>query len=647
MTAVIAAKPLQAAVVATPAPPPSKDTWALDSSLPRLPVPSIRETLQRLKASCAAVGAPPAELAEFDRLADTAETELAAAQEVLNKRYHSQTNYIGPWWDEFAYLRQRESIVLTSNVFAVRDSDFGPSGQPRPPIRDKFRRAAMLMCESLLFRTLLASGSLPREAQGKSKMCMSQFKRYYCVRQPRAVVDGVCITPARDVRNFHVMYRGAHFIIKAVADDGKASLNYSELLECVKHGVTRLVFPAADECIGLMTTANRDAWANVWKELCTTSLENADNLKLISTAISTICVDDKPVLSLKQGINRAAHGQAHNRWYDRSSLRIVAGNGVVVENGEHSPMDAIVSASTPIDTMIIRGKRATDAGDIDEPARPGFSAAAYVRVLNWEVTPAVKAAIRQAKKEHMDAVRLADIDTYAFDSYGRNLLREYRLNADAFVQQAMQLAFFRDRRKLVPVYESGSTRMFQEGRTEVIRALTTAQRAFILAMDNPEMPVAEKMKLLHAALARHAEVSAEAVSGRGIDRHLMTLKLAQTVVLRRPLPAIFGLKCVIESGQYLLLTSQMIGRLFVGGFAHPYADGYGCCYYLRPNAICMIVSGCTKEGHTSVERFKKQLTAAFHQLIELAKPVQQEDQVAVPEASSTTLSSVKKPQSKL
>ena len=54
-------------------------------------------------------------------------------------------------------------------------------------------------------------------------------------------------------------------------------------------------------------------------------------------------------------------------------------------------------------------------------------------------------------------------------------------SADAFVQLALQLAYFRIHRCSTPVYETALTRSFQHGRTETIRSFTTESYAFLRA----------------------------------------------------------------------------------------------------------------------------------------------------------------------
>lgn len=64
-----------------------------------------------------------------------------------------------------------------------------------------------------------------------------------------------------------------------------------------------------------------------------------------------------------------------------------------------------------------------------------------------------------------------------------------RLSPDAYIQMAMQLAWYRMRGCFTATYETSLTRLFKNGRTETIRTLTADSRAFVLAMVDPESTV--------------------------------------------------------------------------------------------------------------------------------------------------------------
>ena len=592
-------------------------TFQYDDELPDLPLPTLRATLGGLRRAVLALKPTQSQIEDFDKCAAEAEPQLKRAQDALQERERTLPNsYLGGWWDEYAYLRNRYPNVLNTNVFCVRDSDFDALGEPNPLSHDPVVRTALTARESLEFRRLVVKEQLPPEKfMGRHPMCMRQYRRYWTVRKPGLECDTIEGVEPRKARSIHIMHRGAMFFIDAIDAHDGSELNVAELIAVLRLGLSKLRPPPLNECVGSLTALPRTEWAKAWQHLEKLSGENKATLEGICHAVTTIALDDTPVTTLHEGINRAAHEHSHNRWFDRSSLRIVSSNGVVMEHGDHTAMDAIVMASTPVDYMAGNTKAFVQGGGLQKSqCREGFQAEKYLRMVRWELDDHIRKTIEGAQSQHAANCRHIEVDTYTYAGFGRDSLRHANTNADAFVQQALQLAFYRDRRKVTPVYETASTRLFKFGRTDTIRSLTVEQRQFVEAFDDPKVPKETKRKLFNRAMKAHAQLSMHASTGKGIDRHLMALRIAQQTLLQEPLPAIFSLPIVAQASNYQLLTSQMVGRHFVGGFCHVLPDGYGCCYYLRRNAICIVVAGCNVEGLTSVDRFQLNLTRTFHDL---------------------------------
>ena len=69
-----------------------------------------------------------------------------------------------------------------------------------------------------------------------------------------------------------------------------------------------------------------------------------------------------------------------------------------------------------------------------------------------------------------------------------------------WLQMAMQLAYFRLHRKTVLTYESATTRLYYEGRTETIRPVSEDSVAFVKSFDDPSVPRDEVKKILSRAI---------------------------------------------------------------------------------------------------------------------------------------------------
>lgn len=69
-----------------------------------------------------------------------------------------------------------------------------------------------------------------------------------------------------------------------------------------------------------------------------------------------------------------------------------------------------------------------------------------------------------------------------FQHYGHAFLKRYKLSPDFFVQQAIQLAYYKTFKFIPAVYETAHTRLFYHGRTETVRSLTNESLAFCKTM---------------------------------------------------------------------------------------------------------------------------------------------------------------------
>lgn len=63
--------------------------------------------------------------------------------------------------------------------------------------------------------------------------------------------------------------------------------------------------------------------------------------------------------------------------------------------------------------------------------------------------------------------------------FAKPAIKSHGVAPDAFFQLALQLAYAREHGQLPVVYESASTRLFRDARTETIRSVTSASTAFL------------------------------------------------------------------------------------------------------------------------------------------------------------------------
>ena len=110
-----------------------------------------------------------------------------------------------------------------------------------------------------------------------------------------------------------------------------------------------------------------------------------------------------------------------------------------------------------------------------------------------------------------------------------------------------------------------------------IRSILYAISSFLdIGAKNLTIQQTHRFRLLHQAISSHCLRTREAMTGQGIDRHLLGLRL-----LLRPLngesSALFEDELFERSSRWKLSTSGLsAGLLFKGtGFGAVYEDGYG------------------------------------------------------------------------
>lgn len=93
---------------------------------------------------------------------------------------------------------------------------------------------------------------------------------------------------------------------------------------------------------------------------------------------------------------------------------------------------------------------------------------------------------------------LNDVDLHilAFSDFGKGVIKKCRVSPDAFIQMALQLAYFRDIGKHHLTYEASMTRLFREGRTETVRSCSIESSDWVKAMVNPNSTVRIQLREL-------------------------------------------------------------------------------------------------------------------------------------------------------
>ena len=343
--------------------------------------------------------------------------------------------------------------------------------------------------------------------------------------------------------------------------------------------------------VGILSTGQRDQVAKDRVTLFEAHVSNKAHMAKIETSMFVLCLDST-LPSTSEEFSRACwHGDGASRWFDKCFQLIVFENGRAGMNGEHSKMDAtptsrlcryLIDEAQARPLPDFRGLNAEDlyecASVLDKP-----------EFLNFATSAAVDKAVANAYEYFNATVDAHEMIPTEFKSYGKGLIKTFKMSPDAYVQMALQLAYYRKHKELVATYESAATRKYRHGRTETARSCSIESKAFCDIMDDPEASVKAKATACRAAVARHAKYTAWAVDGQAVDRHLLGLRLIRSP--EEQVPALFADPVFARTCRWRLSTSQISDDCFIAyGWGEVVPDGYGCAYMVKETELYFCIT---------------------------------------------------------
>ncbi|KAG5831158.1 hypothetical protein ANANG_G00300850 [Anguilla anguilla] len=471
-------------------------------------------------------------------------------------------------------------------------------------------------------------GVLPVEsAQGqlaRTPMCMAQYYRLFTsCRLPGRRKDTLVTwqgraTPERE--HVIVACKNQFFVLNVVIDFchvSEADL-VTQLEKIVKMAEREEERQAP---IGLLTSDRRTQWAEARDALLKDST-NRDSLDMMERCLCLVCLDDPSGVELSD-TNRALqmlHGggcckNGGNRWYDKALQFIVGADGACGVVCEHSPFEGIVlvQCTEYLLRYIAESPKPSSCTRARHPPTP--------RRLHWTCSPESQGLLASSADSLHRLVSNLDMNVHKFKVYGKEFIKKQGMSPDAFIQVALQLAFYRCHARLGPTYESASLRRFRDGRVDNIRSATAEALAFAKSMreDQPAVPDAEKMKRLWDAIKAQTEYTLRAITGMAIDNHLLGLcGMAQE--LRMEKPEIFTDETYLISHQFTLSTSQVptTAEMFCC-YGPVIANGYGACYNPQSHHMTFCVSSFRACQDTSSAAFVRALEDSLVKMRDLCE----------------------------
>ncbi|CAF96708.1 unnamed protein product, partial [Tetraodon nigroviridis] len=476
---------------------------------------------------------------------------------------------------------------------------------PVPPLQQTCERfAAKLIAGVLDFKTMIDNETLPVEYLGGKPLCMNQYYEVLSsCRIPGLKRDSIVnhAKSSRPPKHITVIHNSQFFVLGVYNSDG-TPLTTDQLCAQLER-ICKASEQAAEEPVGILTTQHRDSWGKVYTKLISDE-RNKESVSAIQMSIFTLCLDGAmPKVADEMHHSCAAIQMLHgggsqwnscNRWFDKTLQFIVGEDGTCGANYEHAPAEG-----PPIVALIDHVVEYTRK---PEPTQSLTVSLPVPQKLQFNITAEIRSDIEEAKKNMDMLAQDVDMKVVVFAHFGKSLPKSHNMSPDAFIQMALQLAYYRMYHHCCATYESASLRVFRLGRTDTIRSASNASAAFVKAFDDPHKQNTEKVDFLVKAVNAHRSYTNMAIRGQAIDRHLLGLKMI-ALEGKVPLPAIFTDAAHSKALHYRLSTSQVPSKTdCVMCFGAVVADGYGVCYNPMDDHINFAVSsynacGKTKSAH--------------------------------------------------
>ncbi|KAJ3416690.1 hypothetical protein HDV05_000520 [Chytridiales sp. JEL 0842] len=576
--------------------PPVK-TFGNQHKIPRLPISSLKHTAEKYLETCRPLlsstefKTTEAAVQEFVKPGGFGEVLQARLKEADKKAPYSWLEDI---WLKKAYLEWREPSLINVNWWGqlVDHPDQPKELLKTPPAKGvltefQIKRAAGIISNLITFKQMLDKEELPAEHIRSQPVCMNQYKNQFGVtRLPGETCD--TISQAWPVISTHiiVLVRDQIYKVEVIRPDG--SRLPLKMIENMLHGVDRdSKTSMCQPAVGVLTGGHRDTWFKAYERLKKISPTNLETFETIRTSLFAVCLDDHSVSSdLDSFHHQIFHNlDAHNRWFDKAIQIVVASSGKAGINGEHTPADAVVPGR--IMEFVTYNEPAVEPKNV-----ASSPAVAAPQKLHWVIDDEVKKLMNEAQTT---AQALID-DT------------QMKASPDAYIQLAIQVAWRRLYTEPTAIYESASTRGFLHGRTETGRSLTTETWNFAKSFDDPKLSVDEKKALFHAAAKSQSNYLKEAAQGKGVDRHLLGLRVQIQTPEEAKKATLFQDPAYIKSMYFKLSTSNIgTGERLWGGFGPVVPEGYGINYAIGSDNFKFSISSKRSCKDTDSYKFRDSL----------------------------------------
>eukprot|EP00123_Amoebidium_parasiticum_P017009 comp23677_c0_seq4/m.40537 comp23677_c0_seq4/g.40537 ORF comp23677_c0_seq4/g.40537 comp23677_c0_seq4/m.40537 type:complete len:784 (-) comp23677_c0_seq4:394-2745(-) len=597
--------------------------YSNQSSLPRMPVPSLKHTVEHYLESIKPVFSEE-EMAVAKRLGEQfLKNEGPRLNRYLTFKSWVASNYVTDWWERYVYLFPRAPILINSNYYVSDVVNIIPTHHP-------CSRAAGLISAILRFKQSVDRETLePLVIRDTVPLCMEQYRRMFSTtRIPKKGGDQILHLDRNESRHIVVFVKGSYFVLELYSDLGKPlhAFEIEGQLERIAEEASTKEPSATEQQVAALTGLDRDKWAEA-REVFFSHGVNRQSLELIEKAMFVLVLDSEAPDTLTEHGKLSLHGKGFDRWFDKSFNLIVYANGKAGLNCEHAWADAPVIGHMWETTMFVENVE----GSYDSKGRCVVPLGAKRRALSqplclvWSFSQPAKAAVEEAILANQLLIDNLHLRVVPFEEYGKELIKTFKVSPDGCVQMALQLAFYKGNKFTPLTYESSMTRLYQLGRTETVRSASTQSVDFVMSMFDESVSVDERIRLFKEACDKHQNTYREAMSGKGVDRHLFALYICsrglgvESDFLKAALSEPWRLSTSQTPQQQTRLWEATYGKYknFYapgGGFGPVADDGYGVSYMVLEHCVFFHVSSKRSCPTTDSDRFAEDIMWALMEI---------------------------------
>ncbi|XP_064627097.1 carnitine O-palmitoyltransferase 1, liver isoform-like isoform X2 [Lineus longissimus] len=579
--------------------------YSWQGSLPKLPVPSLEGTMTRYLKSVR----PLLNDSEYERMSLLVEAFKSGIgkklQFYLYLKHWWSPNYVADWWEEYVYLRGRSPIMVNSNFYGLDAILVQPSSV-------QVARAANVSHAFLTFMNLIDREQLqPIYVNKTVPLCSAQYERMFqTTRIPGIETD--MLVHVQESNHFTVYHQGRYF--KVYFKHKGRLLKPCEIEVMLQQIVDNKSEPSTgEEHLAALTAGDRTPWAKARKQFFSKGV-NRTSLDAIEKGAFVLALDEdeqtydpEDHTKLDNYCRAMLHGKGYDRWFDKSFTLVVCKNGRIGFNGEHSWADAPILGHLWEYCM---GADVVDGGYDDSGHTLGkvVTKPPHPIRLQWEMNEECVEVIETSLAQATKLLNDVDLHLLVHDEFGKGFMKKSRTSPDAFIQLALQLAYFRDAGKFCLTYEASMTRFFREGRTETVRSCTNESSAFAKAMEDTTKTNKERIALMKEAANSHQDGYRDAMSGKGIDRHLFCLYVVskylgiETPFLKEVLSEPWRLSTSQTPHQQTDKLDLVKHPNYIsagGGFGPVADDGYGVSYIIAGEDCIFFHISCKNSCSTT------------------------------------------------